>query len=413
MSDMASAYLDALRAAGANLVIVSHVLALYFGIRDPYGFGNLGVAVFFLLSGFLILQSMLNWLNKPEPRLPGFIADRVARIMTPYVPALVLIALANVILIDSNYGLGSRNTGVLAFVGNLLMLQDHAAFQGLEFAGVDFPWRIRSYNSAEPFWTVAIEMWIYVSIGLFFFCLLNRERINRLLGLVLAAVALPAFTWNAAAGGGHSLSLIWLLGAITGYLFHVWRAKGYPNIRSVGLVLSAFGTIALIGRAGKIGFHPYDFQTATLMAMIMFGLLALLMCVKYEQAILHGSVKLLASYSYSLYLIHNTVLVIVLENVSTQNRWAHVVMAVVAAHVCSYLLYVAFERHYRIVGRWLRPTFERALAPRSASQATLSNGSLARESELFPRTESEIANRRKGRRHSKVSDINARSATAG
>lgn len=83
MSDMASAYLDALRALGANLVIASHVFALYFGIRDPYGLGNLGVAVFFLLSGFLIMQSMLNWLNRPEPRLPGFLADRVARIMTP------------------------------------------------------------------------------------------------------------------------------------------------------------------------------------------------------------------------------------------------------------------------------------------------------------------------------------------
>ena len=113
MSDMASAYLDALRAAGANLVIASHVLALYFGIRDPYALGNLGVAVFFLLSGFLIMQSMLNWLNKPEPRLPGFVADRVARIMTPYVPALVLIALLNLVLIDTNHSQGGTNTGLL------------------------------------------------------------------------------------------------------------------------------------------------------------------------------------------------------------------------------------------------------------------------------------------------------------
>lgn len=370
MSDMASAYLDALRAAGANLVIASHVLALYFGIRDPYALGNLGVAVFFLLSGFLIMQSMLNWLNKPEPRLPGFIADRVARIMTPYVPALVLIALLNLILIEANHGQGGTNTGVLTFLGNLLLLQDHSVFQGLQLAGFDVAWRIRSYNSAEPFWTVAIEMWIYVSMGLFFFCVLKREKIDRLLGFALAAIALPVFIWNAAAGGGKSLSLIWLLGAIAGYLFHLWRANGYANIRSVATAVTMFGTIALIGRAGKVGFSPYDFQTATLIAMIMFGMLALLMCVRRAPALLRGSVNFLASYSYSLYLIHNTALIIVLENVRTQSAWAHVAIAVIAAHSCAYLLYLAFERHYRVVGRWLRPKFERILAPKGALQPT-------------------------------------------
>lgn len=366
MSDMASAYLDALRAAGANLVIASHVLALYFSVEDRYALGNLGVAVFFLLSGFLIMQSMLNWLNKPEPRLPGFLADRVARIMTPYVPALILIALANVALIGTHHGTGT-NTGVLTFIGNLLMMQDHAVFQALEFAGMDVAWRIRSYNSAEPFWTVAIEMWIYVCMGLFVFCVLKRERIDRWLGMALAGVALPVFIWNAAAGGGKSLSLIWLLGAIAGYLFHLWRANGYANLRSVATVASLFGVVALIGRAGKIGFQPYDFQTATLMAMIMFGVLALLMCVKRAPAVLRGSVNFLASYSYSLYLIHNTALILVLEHVRTRSTWTHVAIAVIAAHSCAYFLYVMFERHYRIVGRWLRPKFERVLARPTAS----------------------------------------------
>lgn len=370
MSEMASAYLDALRAAGANLVIAAHVLALYLGIRDPYSLGNLGVAVFFLLSGFLIMQSMLNWLNKPEPRVPGFLADRVARIMTPYLPALVLIALLNLVLIATNHSQGGTNTGVLTFLGNLLMLQDHAVFQGLDFAGIDLSWRIRSYNSAEPFWTVAIEMWIYVSMGLFFFCLLKREKIDRPLGLTLAAVALPVFIWNAAAGGGKSLSLIWLLGAIAGYLFHLWRANGYANIRTVATAVTLFGTVALIGRTGKIGFVPYDFQTATLMAMVMFGLLGLLMCVQRVPAVLRGSVNFLASYSYSLYLIHNTVLIIVLEHVRTESAWAHVAIAVIAAHGCAYLLYLTFERHYRVVGRWLRPKFERVLAPRGVPQST-------------------------------------------
>ena len=166
------------------------------------------------------------------------------------------------------------------------------------------------------------------------------------------------------------MSLIWLLGAVAGYLFHLWRANGYANIRTVATAVTLFGTVALIGRAGKIGFVPFDFQTATLMAMIMFGLLGLLMCVRRAPTVLRGSVNFLASYSYSLYLIHNTVLILVLEQVRTENAWTHVAIAVIAAHSCAYLLYLAFERHYRVVGRWLRPKFERGLAPRGTPQSS-------------------------------------------
>lgn len=367
----ATAFLDTLRFIAANLVLLSHILLVFFDNKVTYKGRGVAVITLFVLSGFLITRSLMYRASKPGPHIAMFLADRVARIMTPYVPALVLIALLDLLLIDSNHGQGGTNTGLLSFLGNLLMLQDHAVFQAFDFVGADLSWRVRPYNSAEPFWTVAIEMWIYVSMGLFLFCVLKREKIDRLLGLALAMIALPVLIWNAAAGGGKSLSLIWLLGAIAGYLFHLWRANGYANIRTIATVVTVFGTVALIGRAGKVGFVPYDFQTATLMAMIMFGLLALLMCVQRAPAVLRGSVNFLASYSYSLYLIHNTVLIVVLEHVHTQNAWARVAIAVIAAHSCAYLLYLTFERHYRVVGLWLRPKFERALAPRGVPQPTI------------------------------------------
>ena len=39
-------------------------------------------------------------------------------------------------------------------------------------------------------------------------------------------------------------------------------------------------------------------------------------------------------------------------------------IAVIAAHGSAYLVYLAFERHYRVVGRRLGPKFETAPAPR-------------------------------------------------
>lgn len=373
MSDAASAYLDALRALGANLVIASHLLALQFGIKAVFPFGSLGVTIFFLLSGFLIMQSLLNRARAATPQLPGFLADRVARILTPYVPALVLIALTDALLIHTRHGLDDGlNSGALAFLGNLFLLQDHSVFQLAEIAGLSLPWRIRPYNTAEPFWTVAIEMWIYGAMGLFFFCVLRRERIARMPLLILTAVSVPVFVWNAAAGGGRSLTLIWLLGACAGLIFHRWREQNYANTVAVGITVALFGLVALLGRATKAGFQPYDLQTAALIALVMFGVLAALMGISRSSITAKRMSGYCASYSYSLYLLHNTVLIVVLEVFQIEQAWLRTALAVLLAHGVSYLLYLTFERHYRMVGCWLRPHFQRVLGSVSGSRAQIS-----------------------------------------
>lgn len=359
IGEAASVYLDALRAVAANLVIASHVLGLYFGIRDPYALGHLGVAVFFLLSGFLIMQSMLKWTARDKgPMLPGFLADRFARVLTPYAPALVLIAGLNVLFIEGKYGAQGSSAGALAFLGNLLLLQDHSVFQLLEVVGLAPAWRIRPYNAAEPFWTVAIEMWIYVSMGLFFFCLVLRERVRKPYVAALALVSFPVLVWNAAAGGGKSLTLIWVTGAIAGMLFHFWRPALLAAARPIACALISLGLVAIVGRVGKVGFHPYDFQTATLLAFVMFGVLAWLLSVQSVPGSLKRAAGFLASYSYSLYLVHNTVLIVILEAIVIESTWVRVAIAVASAHCVAYILYLSFERHHRAVGAWLRPKLE-------------------------------------------------------
>lgn len=359
----ATAYLDALRAIAANLVIGSHIVLIHFDGTIRYPGGSLAVAVFFLLSGFLITQSMLNWAARPGPRLPGFLADRVARIMTPFVPALLLIVLANGWLISSHWGAPEVNTGLRPFLGNLLQLQDHSLFQFLEMLRLDMPWRIRPYNTAEPFWTVSVEMWIYVAMGLFAFCVLCQERLRRRYLWPLAALSFPVLVWNAAAGGGKSLTLIWLVGAAAGWAFA--RLPAYRRSGWLAFWLVALGSVALVGRAAKIGFDPYDLQTAALIALVMFGVLCHLLNARSVPAPVERACRFFASYSYSLYLIHNTVLIVVWETTRGAPRWLAIVGGVLLSHLVAYGLYLAFERHYRPVARWLRPRFEQALLPHS------------------------------------------------
>jgi len=328
------------------------------------------VTVFFLLSGFLITQSLINALGRPGPRFARFVADRVARIMTPYVPVLALVALASYLLVDANFAIGpGLNTGPFAFVGNLFLLQDHSVFQLFEVSGRDLLWRIRPYNTAEPFWTVAVEMWIYIAVGLFVLGLLGRERIPLVWTIPLLAISLPVIVWNAAAGGGKALTLIWLLGAVCAYLFHQALVNRYP-IRTIGGIILSLSAVALAGRIRKVGFDAYDLRCATLMALGVFGLLALIASGWNAPTAFKAPAMLLASYSYSLYLVHNTVLIVVLRHVETQSIWSKVMLGVLAAHLCAYLNYLAFERHYRAVSSWLLTLPARGFVSRLGAHRT-------------------------------------------
>lgn len=359
----AAAYLDALRAGAANWVVVAHLLALYRVSWWPYQGGGVAVVVFFLLSGFLISQSMMKRRSQGGPKLPGFLADRVARILTPYVPALLLVAVVEGLFIDARLGGSGLVRGPIAFVGNLLMLQDHPLFQALAVAGAGVDWRVRPYNSAEPFWTVAIEMWLYVAVGALFFVGLGGDRARRrwLWPLLLASV--PVLVWNAAAGGGKSLSLIWLLGALAGLVLP--RLAALPCVatrRRVSACVFAGAAVALAGHVGKFGFDPYELQTACLLAMLVFAPCAWLQTTTQVPRTLATTCGALAAYSYSLYLIHNTAIALVWTLAGGTPTPLALTMSVVVAHVAGLALYAGFERHHRRVGAWLRPRFEATMS---------------------------------------------------
>lgn len=364
LSDAASVYLDAIRAVASNLVVVSHVLLLWFPGQYVYRGGSLAVAVFFLLSGFLITQSMLKSATRPGPRLPGFLADRVARIMTPFVPVLVIVAVLDALAVTGTYGGSGLNTGVAAFIGNLFMLHDYPMFQVLDLAHIDVWWRIRPYQTAEPFWTVAIEFWLYVAVGLFFFCAVLGERIKCRYLVALALASAPVLVWNAAAGWGESLSLVWIVGGLAGLMiFRLQSGTATVNWRRLSLLVMAFGALALAGRAKKDGFDPHSLQIVVLVAIVMFGALLGFDGIARVPAVVGAPVRFAASYSYSLYLIHNTVLTIVFERTQSLPKPVAIVIGVLLAQVAAWLLYMAFERHYRKVAGWLGPVFARHLAP--------------------------------------------------
>jgi peptidoglycan/LPS O-acetylase OafA/YrhL len=366
-------YLDAVRACAANWVVLAHLLGVFKLKWLTYQGGGLGVVIFFLLSGFLISQSMVKRLRTPVPRLPGFLADRVARIMTPYVPALVFVCLVDAVLLHNRFGApDGLAQGPLAFLGNLLMLEDYPLFQLAEVARLNLDGRIRPYNSAEPFWTVAIEFWLYVAVGLLFFCLVLGESIRHRWLWPLLLLSLPVLLWNAAAGAGKSLSLIWLAGALAGVaLAPLPRVLGPRRSRAVAWSMLVFGLLAFTGHVRKSGFDPYTLQTACLIALMLFAPYLYLQSIQHISGWMARPWTALASYSYSLYLIHNTAIAVVWTAVGGHAGTGALLASVLLAHALALFLYWSCERHYRSVGRWLRPVLTRsmALARRSKTAA--------------------------------------------
>lgn len=60
MTPAQASLLDSLRAAAAQIVLIGHIYSIVLRPERTLGIGDLGVVVFFVLSGFLIGYTTLN-----------------------------------------------------------------------------------------------------------------------------------------------------------------------------------------------------------------------------------------------------------------------------------------------------------------------------------------------------------------
>ncbi len=357
-----STFLDLARVVATNLVLIGHTRLIFLG-PDVFSTGGLGVVIFFFLSGFLITLVALRRWRLPGGQMGGFLIDRVARIFTPFIPILAFVALVNILFDLSQHPILGTNSGPLAFVGNLLLLNDYPLFQFLSHFGPVAAFYPRSYNGSEPFWTIPIEFWTYVVFAAFAFVLVRGERPG-FVQSALILVALPVFVWNGFAGGAGNLSLLWVMGAIAGF-FWIHLDQDALRRTKLGVALMAFGLLCLAGRIADIGFKSYDMQENLLTGIAFFGALMVMSRFDRVPSWLARPIAFVAGYSYSLYLIHNIVVIIFHEKLDLFGTVPTMIAAMIAAHLSAIAAYYLFERHYHLVGRRLKE----ALAGRARTAA--------------------------------------------
>jgi peptidoglycan/LPS O-acetylase OafA/YrhL len=317
LSQGQSFLLDLIRGVSAQLVVIGHA-AFAAGFPLRVVMQDLGVVLFFVLSGFLVTASALS---KREYGFTDFIIDRGARMFVPYIPALFLIWFAGVVL--SLPGPVDLST----FLANLFMLQDFPLHRYLPFP------EIERLGSGRPLWSVAMEWWIYMGFAVVFF-------VGRLplWGWLLAVVGAFVVAFNATVG---MLSYTWAAGAFAAVLFHRLPRAPWALVAAVLALLCVYRWKISNGEF-------YDLKLNLLIALTFVASLKAGERLVVPRPLVVAAAGI-AAFSYTLYLMHYTVLIATRD---LDGLW-RVLSVITLANVVSVTLYFAFERHYRRVARAL------------------------------------------------------------
>jgi peptidoglycan/LPS O-acetylase OafA/YrhL len=188
---------DLLRFVAATLVLVDHssVLTGRPGHPGPFAYETLGgfaVAVFFIISGFLVAAS---W--ERAPRLGSFALKRALRIVPAYAAVVAFAALVlGPLVTELAPGAYFRNPVTWAYFRNLGFVELHYSLPGV-FTHNPFP---NAVNGS--IWTLPIEVTMYIALAaLGYMGLMTRPVVS----VLVAALAIGWFGWGAEASAAPPL----------------------------------------------------------------------------------------------------------------------------------------------------------------------------------------------------------------
>ncbi len=332
ISENTSVFLNIVRFVSAELVVVGHATGLIAGTLDPQTrsllpfpslvfLAQFGVLVFFILSGFLICNSVLSKISKPGYGFKTYFIDRFARIYSGVVPCLIVILLVNLIRMDVAGGYGNyASLNIQAFAGNLLMLQEISFTNLAHFAGLNLPlnMKIPAFADAIPLWTLSIEWWIYLAFG---WMVLGRKTAGkdpslRFFVLMFFFLLIPIAVL---ASDNAPLLVAWIMGAaITLAFTRLSSIRRRVKVVKKSALLLAFAVLVVFAglRVGQDVASKMVLTSDLLLAVLVafaFAIAIALVKLSFNGRAIAGarairSAKFLAGCSYTLYLLHVSIL---------------------------------------------------------------------------------------------------------
>jgi len=292
-------------------------------------YGYLGVDLFFMISGFVILMSAWG-------RSPGeFVVSRLVRLMPAYWVGVLLGA-----ALYATAKLGNGAPGLI--VPNLTMLQG-----GLGVENVD-----------AVFWTLWVELHFYVLIAILsafgityrnclifmtawlFFGVFADEAGSKFLKIMLVPTWSPYFIAGMALFLIHRFGptlLLWgyvLVGWLLALFWGAWRTEAAfkgANENVVGVAVTLIFIVMILVATGRLNWLRWRGLTV------------------------------LGALTYPLYLTHSQIALPVLDNAYPgMNRWAALSLVTGASLLAAYAVYRLVERPGQ---KWFKDQLRKSLAP--------------------------------------------------
>ncbi len=342
-------YLDGIRALAALYVVVHHIyITVYPGYPRNTGpwylgwlmFGQFGVAVFIVVSGFSLALVPARHDYELTGGLRRFFSRRAWRILPPYWAAIVasvlLVMLVNVRMED--------HVQVRGVIVNFFLIQDI----------------VRGVSPNGAFWSIAVEWQLYFLFPLFLFA-------RRHLGSAATAIGGAIGVWVVFLVATHVHAFNRLLHLTPQFaavfIFGIVAAQATrPNAPlrripwtwlAIAVSLLVVGGCVLMGTVRAIGdFYWYDIAVGAAMAAALAAL-ARDGATPLARLLERGPVVSVGHFSYSLYLTHAPILlaiwVFVVRPLHLAPLAQFATMVVITVPVClaaAYGFFRLFERPF-------------------------------------------------------------------
>lgn len=296
MSKIKSLYLDLIRFIAAIFVLFSHALAfeiIHIPIISHYG--SEAVAVFFVLSGYVISFIASEKENNPT----SYFKARAIRIYSVLVPAILIGSiLDNLGLgLDKNYYLSHQNFHNDFSISTLLRI--------LTFSGELLNTHM-VFGTNEPIWSIQFEFVYYILFGLIIFK--NNNHYAKIALFTIAILSFPKVL---------TYFTLWLIGVFL-YKIKNFNLSNWITIILFPLSIFLIFTLKSIMPPKTAMFSEFTFTSNDILTILYFHLIGFfvainiftaekfLLTTKFDNLLIYHEkiIRFLASNTFSLYLIH-------------------------------------------------------------------------------------------------------------
>ena len=315
-------FLDILRGLAALYVLIGHARWLLwegytegyklhpaeYGLFDTiqvyvlnlFAFGHQAVMLFFVLSGFVIQYSSYNQTVKSGTfSIRVYLIKRIRRIYPPFLFALLLTFVLDTIGKQSGYTIYSGTTNFVIL--NKSIFSDLSTQTLFGNIGMLQTLVTPVWGSNGPLWSLMYEWWFYVLyIPVFFINKRNPLVTAYLIGMLFLAslfLSVEHYRWVTVA----NYFFIWYLGVIAADWY-----MGRIGNQKTKTALVIYLLLVFITASYLVGFaHMTDYYTAAFFIVLIY---VSIQSYRYLEGF--RMLQPLSDFSYTLYVIHMPVLVL-------------------------------------------------------------------------------------------------------